>query len=90
MHIKKWNQTRLRQNKTSKLCYTTKVIKHPKGKGKHNYKYKYNLTVDGVHGDQKAKSQWAKGIIQAIRKNRSEDSEEELEEKKSWRKERHE
>ena len=123
MHIEKWNQTRLRQNKTTKLCYTSqytqmqnnlnitldavnykiielnknsgmhtpmthKVIKHPKGKGKHNYKY--NLLVDGVHGDQKAKAQWAKGIIQAIKKNRSEDSEEELEEKRSWRKERHE
>ena len=66
---------------------THKTIKHPKGRGKHTYKY--NMLIDGVHMSEKAKSEWAKTLTNAVKLNRAPESEEEDEPKRGWRVERH-
>ena len=61
-------------------------VKHAKGKGK--FVFKYNLLPDGVHPHDTIKQKWAHSLLQAISKNRNNDSYEPSSPKRSWKHER--
>ena len=66
------------------LPYCT--VLYPKGKGK--LFFKQHLLVDRVHVCDKVREEWAVSLEIAITKYRHEESDEESEPKRGWRKER--